>query len=145
MTTRSFRVVRAPDRDERRADRQDGEIAPQPLRFQVVADDADELDTAAERGDVVGHVGGAAEPVFVVIEPDDRYRRFRGDAIDVAEHEVIEHDVADDEHGAAAEARGEILERAHRRSFTTGCWAVARAPAPPGRGHRDPRRKEASR
>ena len=48
-------------------------------------------------------VGGAAEPELFVFEPHDRNRRFRRDAIDLADHEVVQHHVADDEDGAAGE------------------------------------------
>ena len=76
----------------------------------VVADEADERHAAAERRDVVRDVGRAAEPVFVAREADDRHRRFRRDAIDVADQEVIEHHVADDDDATAGEARSERHE-----------------------------------
>jgi hypothetical protein len=63
----------------------------------------------------VGHVGGAAEPVLLTIEPDHGHRRFRGDALDAAEHEMIEHEVADDQHRVAGEPPGQVPERAHVR------------------------------
>ena len=53
---------------------------------------------AAERRDVVRHVRGAAEAIALVIELDDRHRRFRRNAVDPPDHEVIEHQVADDQH-----------------------------------------------
>ena len=40
---------------------------------------------AAERGDVVRDVGGAAEPVLLVLEADHRDRRFGRDAFDAAD------------------------------------------------------------
>ena len=54
-----------------------------------------------ERGDVVRDVGGAAEAVVFVIELHHRHRRFRRNAIDPADHEMIEHQVADDQHRVA--------------------------------------------
>ncbi len=110
-------AVRVAD-DAPGADREPREIGAQPLRFRVVPDDADDLHAAAERRDVVGDVGGAAEPVLLVIEPDDRHRGLRRDPLHAAEHEVIEHEVADDEDGAAREARGHVFEPAHVDGWT---------------------------
>ena len=121
------------------------EIGAQPLRFRVVARRVPTIShAAAERRDVVGDVGGAAEPVLFVIEPDDRHRGFRRDALHAAEHEVIEHEVADDEDGAAGEARGKILERAHVDRLRRARTPWARTPDAPA-VRRDRRRRGASR
>jgi len=53
----------------------------------------------------------SAEAEALVVELDDRHRRFRRDAIDAADDEVIEHHVADDEDGAARQAGGHIRRR----------------------------------
>ena len=98
------RAARRVADDARRADRAPGEILEQPRAVGVAADDADRLDAAAERDDVVGDVGGAAEPLRLVVEADDRHRRFRRDPLDPADDELIEHQVADDQDGAAGEA-----------------------------------------
>ena len=50
-----------------------------------------------ERGEVARHVRGPAEAPFVVIKHHHRYRRFRRDAADAADHEAIEHHVADNQ------------------------------------------------
>ena len=79
------------------------ELVAQSLPPVVRSDEADDLDAAAERRHVVRDVGGAAQPVSLVIELHDRHRRFGGDAFDAADHEMIEHHVADDEDRAPRE------------------------------------------
>ena len=59
----------------------------------VVSNHSEELDAAAERGDVVRDVGGAAEAVLLLLEADHRDRRFRRNALDAADDEVIQHHV----------------------------------------------------
>jgi hypothetical protein len=56
----------------------------------------------------VGDVGSAAKAVLLVIEAHHWHGSFGGDAIHPANHKVIEHQVADDEHGAAGEPRGKV-------------------------------------
>ena len=57
-------------------------------------------------------VARTAEAELLVLEPHDRHWRFRRDALDAADDEVVEHDIADDENGAASEALCEIGRRA---------------------------------
>ena len=66
----------------------------------IVADHADEIDGTAEGPQVVRHIRGAAEPDLFIFEDHHRHGRFRRDAADAADHEAIEHHVA--EHGDAA-------------------------------------------
>ena len=82
---------------------------------------------AAERGDVVRHVGRAAQAELVAVEPDDRHRRLGRNAIDAADQEVVEHDVADDGDAAAGEARRARLARgtSGQRRGGVGVTAVA--------------------
>ena len=89
-----------------------GELLGQPLARIVCAHDADERGAAAERRDVIGDVGGAAEPHVLGLELHHRHRRLRRDSGHPPDDEAIEHDVAGHEHGLSGEARDE-LARAH--------------------------------
>ncbi len=92
----------------------------------VLAHQSDDAYVPAERRDIVRDVGGAAQTVIFVIEPHDRYRGFRRNTIDHADHEVIEHQVADDKDGAAGKARREVRGRRH----ATGCADAGAGGAP---------------
>ena len=54
--------------------------------------------------DVVRHVGGAAHAVLVALVGDHRHRSLGRDAAHAPHHELVEHHVADDEHGRRTEA-----------------------------------------
>ena len=71
----------------------------------VVADHAQQARLRAERGGVARDVGGAAQALFLALHMHDRHRRFRRDAVDVAEPVAVEHDVADHQHARRAELR----------------------------------------
>ncbi len=74
----------------------------------VVADHADEDAAGAERDQVARHIAGAADHQFAALDRDHRRRRLRRDARDLAIDELVQHQVADAEHGLTAE-RGEIF------------------------------------
>lgn len=76
----------------------------QPLPAFVLADNAGKQDPAAETGEVIGHVAGAAEGGVLVGDAGDRHGRLGRDALDFAEVVAVEHDVADDEDGDVADA-----------------------------------------
>ena len=59
---------------------------------------------AAERGDVVGRVAGAAGHHLRRVVLEDQHRRLARDARDLAVDELVGDEVADDEHAAAREA-----------------------------------------
>ena len=70
-----------------------------------------------------------------MLEPHHRHRRFRRDAIDVADQEVIDHQVADDQDAAAAEAGNELVadpsfSRLLEQSVDTGALIVLLEPRP---------------
>src|SRR5436190_8417535 len=69
----------------------------------VVADDAGQPGTAAERGDVVRRVASAARHDFRGVVLEDQHRRFARDSLDVAVDELVRDQVADDEHAPARE------------------------------------------
>ena len=73
-----------------------------------VADDSHQRRPAAERRDVVRHVGGAAEAGVLRLESDDRDRRLRRNPRHPSDDEAIEHDVADHEHGQAGKTPDQI-------------------------------------
>ena len=77
---------------------------------------ADERRLAAERRDVVRDVGGAADAIRLVIEGDDRHRRFGRDARHAADDERVEHRVADDEDVRARSTRRSSRARAQARA-----------------------------
>ena len=126
VTTRSFRVVQ---RDGSVTSAVVPHLGARQARAQVrgrlvVADHAEELDAAAERGDVVRDVGGAAEAVLLLLEADHRDRRFRRDAIDAADDEVIEHHVADHQDRAPGR-RGDERRRVQPAWRTLAAGAAA--------------------
>ena len=63
----------------------------------VVADDADQGHLRAERRGVARDIGRTARPLLAARDLDHRHRRFRRDALNVAEPVAIEHHVADDQ------------------------------------------------
>ena len=136
VTTRSFRVVQREGSVTSASCRTSARV--RPARRWAAGSSSpitpSELDAAAERGDVVRDVGGAAEAVLLLLEADHRDRRFGRNALDAADDEVIEHHVADDQDGRPAAAATQ------RRQFSRrgGHWQQARWPssasAPPRRG-----------
>ena len=64
----------------------------------------DEAGAAAERGDVVRGVAGAAGDHLGRVVLEDQHRRFARDAGDLAVDELVGDEVADDEDAAAREA-----------------------------------------
>ncbi len=108
-------MQRSGSRDQSgRADSQRLEIGSQPRCIRIGADHADDLRAAAHRDDVVGDVGGAAEPVLLVVERHNRHRRFGRDAVDAPDDEVIEHHVADNEDDAVAKSAQEVSQELAR-------------------------------
>jgi hypothetical protein len=88
----------------------------QPTRRAVRAGQADQFDVSAKRPHVVGHVCRAADAVVVVVILDDRDGRLRRDAVHAADHELVEHDVADNQH----RRRGEVVDRATKAVESRG-------------------------
>ena len=60
------------------------------------------MQARAERDQVARHVAGAADHQVGALDRDHRGRRLRRDARDVAIDELVEHQIADAEHGLAA-------------------------------------------
>ena len=81
----------------------------------VIADKPDEDTARSERGDVAGHVTGAADLDHAVLDRKNRGRRFGRDAGDLAIDEVVEHDVADAEHGLPGHELERLFEIEHAR------------------------------
>ena len=76
-----------------------GFIAEQAQRLasrRVVADHAGQRRLTAERGEIARHIAGAAQHHRFMGGGQHRDRRFGRDARDLAMHEPIDHDVADD-------------------------------------------------
>ena len=67
----------------------------------VLADQADEDAARAERGDVARDVAGAADIGLAALDGDDRRRRFRRNPRHLAIDELVEHEIADAQHGLA--------------------------------------------
>ena len=76
----------------------------QPPAFRIGADEPGETRAAAERGDVVGRVAGAAGHHLGRVVLEDQHRRLARHARDLAVDELVGDEVADDEHAAAREA-----------------------------------------
>src|SRR5262249_22824912 len=86
-------------------------------RRRIVAEHSGEHGPAAERRDVVRHVGGAAEADVLVLEEDDRDRRLGRDPRHAADDEPVEHDIAGHEHGDIAKPADDV---ARPRSVEAG-------------------------
>src|SRR6266849_3292504 len=82
----------------------------------VVADHADENAAGAERGDVAGHVAGAADDQLATADRDHRRRRFGRDARHLAVDVVVEHQVSDADHGLLGDELEHVLEVEHGAS-----------------------------
>ena len=80
------------------------EAREQPAAFGIGADEAGEPRAAAERGDVVRGVAGAAGDHLGRVVLEDQHRRLARHARDLAVDELVGDEVADDQHAAAAEA-----------------------------------------
>ncbi len=74
----------------------------------VVADHADENAARAERDQIARHIAGAADHHLGALDRDDRRRRFRRNARHLAIDELVQHQIADAEHGLFGE-RGKML------------------------------------
>ena len=86
------------------------ELLPEPGARRVAADHTADRGTAAERGDVAHHVPRAAGTHVLVGHVHHRDGRFRRDAIDPAPDELIEHEVAHDQHADTAQPAHERRE-----------------------------------
>ena len=109
------------------ADRARGEIFEQPRAVGVVADDADRSTRPPSATMLLRDVGGAAEPPGLVVEADDRDRRFGRDAIDGADDELIDHQVADDEDRTPGKAIEDSSRRRHGAARTRPSRSTAGA------------------
>ena len=87
----------------------------------VVADEADENAARAERGDIARDVAGAADLTFAVPDREHRRRRLGRNARDLAVDEIVEHEIADAEHGLLGNKLEGFFEIEH---------AYCRQPAP---------------
>ncbi len=76
----------------------------------VLSDQAHEHGFAAQGGDVVGHIAGAAEHLLGPAQPDDRHWSFRGDPFDVAVDITVEHHVADAQDADAGKVHRSSLD-----------------------------------
>ena len=65
----------------------------------VVADQTDEDAFRAERRDIARHIAGAADLDRAVPDREHRRRRLGRNARDFAIDEIVEHEIADAEHG----------------------------------------------
>src|SRR5258705_2119722 len=83
----------------------------------VLADQADEDAASAERGDVARDIAGAADIGLAALDRDDRRWRFRGNPRHLAVDEFVQHEVADAEHGLAADSVREGFEIEHLYSL----------------------------
>ena len=109
--------------DEMRLDRA-GEARDRPgheLGRLVRPDHGDEQAAGAEAGEIARHVAGAADHLFLAPHRDHRHRRLRRHPRHLAIDEVIEHEVADAQHGAMRELlqRGLVVE--HQRCTAFSC------------------------
>ena len=67
----------------------------------VLADQADEDAARAKRSDIARHIAGAADIGLAAPGRDNRRRRFRRNPRHLAIDELVQHEIADAEHGLA--------------------------------------------
>jgi hypothetical protein len=99
------------------------------MRFLVLAHDSYQLDVAAKRARIVRHIRRSPDPMMFVLEPNDRDRRFRRDAIDAADDELVEHDVAEDHEGCAGKASDDLASSGRREKLRQGRFVLRRRAA----------------
>ncbi len=107
--------------DAGRVDGQTFQLVLQAPSLGIFADDANDMDVAAERHDVAGHVRGPAKPELLAVELHDWDRRFGRNPRDASVHEVVQHQVADNEDGPAGHPVEQRVERGHRQAACEGC------------------------
>ena len=84
------------------------EAGSQARRGFVRSRQADHENASAQCGNVVRDVGGAAEAPGLLFEANDGHGRFRRNPVNATDDEMIEHQIADDDDGAAGEAGKEV-------------------------------------
>ena len=84
----------------------------------VLADHPDENTARAERGDVAGHVAGAADVALGALDRDNRRGRFRRNPGHLAVDEFVEHEVSDAEHRLADNRMRKGIKIEHRNSLS---------------------------
>jgi hypothetical protein len=84
----------------------------------VVADHADKNAARAERDQIARHVAGTADHYFGALDRDHRRRRFRRNARDLAIDELVQHQIADAEHGLPGQVGEMFIEIEHNVSGT---------------------------
>ena len=109
------RPVAGPDH-ALRVDSRAFERPQQPASGLVISDNADEPHTASERSEVERGVRRAARSVCFALPTEHLDRRFRRNALDIAPHVVVAHDVADDQN--RRRRNGELSHWASRLSPT---------------------------
>jgi hypothetical protein len=89
----------------------------------VVARHTDEICLRTKSTNGVGHVRGATEMEVLSLELHHRHWRLRRDPVHAPDHELVEHDVADDEGAdrrkAFDEAAKSVLDQAHQRAASS--------------------------
>ncbi len=81
----------------------------------VLADQTDEQAARAEARDIARDIAGAADHHLAALDRDHRRRRLRRDARDLAIDEVVQHQIADAQHGDAGKLRQAMVEIEHQR------------------------------
>jgi hypothetical protein len=77
----------------------------------VGADHAEEVAMGVQRGNVAGHVTGATDRLFDLVEINDGRGRLRRYPADATVAEAIQHQIADDEDAPGGELRQNGFER----------------------------------
>src|SRR6204780_4868313 len=85
----------------------------------IVADQADQNTFRTERRDVARHVAGAADLDRAVPDREHRRRRLGRYARDLAIDEIVEHEIADAEHGLLRNKPEGFFEIKHARYLGT--------------------------
>src|ERR1043165_2413187 len=83
----------------------------------VIAHHADENAARTERNQVARDIAGAADHRLRALAGDYRRRRLRRDARDIAVDELVEHQVADAEHGLRSEIGEMLVEVVHEGRY----------------------------
>ena len=104
-----------------------GQLGANRVAMGVVTHHAHEPDLGAERGDIGGDIGGAAQGHAGLAHVHHGDRRLGRQSVGVAEQVAVEHDVAHDHDALSPRSRREVRDPFPRQSRTGKCRHLVRS------------------